>query len=104
MKKFTILISLILMTFVVSSANADVSYSNQKNISNVLTQANMKNGWPGDYSLWIQTRFSKNEAEGLADQICYGAGDVGFYVITFWKQMNVSKTAASGQVLKYQCN
>ena len=104
MKKFTIGFIFTLLIFSVGSAFADVSYSNQKYISKIISSANMKNGWPGDYSLWIQTRFSKNEAEGIADEICYGAGDVGFYVITFWKQMNVSKTAASGQVLKYQCN
>ena len=102
MKKFIIL--MFALTLMAGSVNADVSYSNQQYISKVISSANMKNGWPGNYSLWIQTRFTKHEVERIADEICYGAGDVGFYIMTFWKSMDVSKTAASGQILKYPCN
>jgi len=104
MKKFTILMSLFALILMTGSAFAGPSKSEQRYISGILDSAGMKNGWPQDISLWVETRFTEREVKSIAEQICNGAGVNDFYAITFWRDIDVSKGAAGGEVFKYRCN
>lgn len=100
MKK--IIINFLLMSTIILSsvANAGVSAANQAKISNSFTQVNMQSHWPQDISVWVENNpgFSKYELEGIGETVCSVTKDVGFYVITFWRDLS-----GRGKITKVRC-
>ena len=100
MKK-TMVTFLLTLTMVLSNtANAGVSAANQAKISNNLSKVNMQSYWAQDISLWVENNpgFSKNELEGIGETLCSATKDVGFYVITFWRDLS-----GGGKITKVRC-
>ena len=101
MKKTIINFLLISTTIILSStANAGVSVANQAKISNSFTQVNMQSHWPQDISIWVENNpgFSKYELEDIGETLCSVTKDVGFYVITFWRDLS-----GGGEITKVRC-
>ena len=94
------IITLAMIIGLMTSAQA-VSKINQYKLSEVITEAGMKNMWGGESSLWIEANMmSKYELEAIGHKLCSLTRPhrLGFYVITFWHSFG------HGKITKVTCS